>query len=196
MPYFNQNMVNAYYKFQLLNNPLGQVPNTRNEFCIEFLHSAMPYALGRVFAESLLPKHTKVNVLLCVTSQNSELVSLCTLSSWHHMHAPFIMCMYCRMHHSISVCNIVSRSRPLWTRVREILAMFCMHHVYVYIHARALYVVAVLQLFYDHILRRWLPIILHWAVARMAARSLVLPDTFTGDRNWSSGINTSKVLAS
>ena len=66
--------------------------------------------------------------------------------------------------------------------------MFCMHHVY--IHARALYVVAVLQLY---ILRRWLPIILHWAVVRMAARSLVLPDTFTGDRNWSSGI---KVLAS
>ena len=81
MPYFNQNMVNAYYKFQLLNNPLGQVPNTRNEFCIDFLHSAMPYALGRVFAESLLPINSKVNVLLCVTSQNSKLMYIIIIVS-------------------------------------------------------------------------------------------------------------------
>eukprot|EP00731_Ephydatia_muelleri_P003774 Em0001g3774a len=59
MPYLHESMVNAYYKFQLLNNPLGQVPNTRNELCIDFIHSAMPYALGRVFAESLLPINTK-----------------------------------------------------------------------------------------------------------------------------------------
>ena len=66
MPYLHESMVNAYYKFQLLNNPLGQVPNTRNELCIDFIHSAMPYALGRVFAESLLPINTKVNVLIWV----------------------------------------------------------------------------------------------------------------------------------
>ena len=59
MPYLNENMVKTYYKFQLLNNPLGQVPNSRKEFCIHFIQRAMPYALGRVFSESLLPNSAK-----------------------------------------------------------------------------------------------------------------------------------------
>ena len=81
MPYLNENMVNAYYKFQLFNNPLGQVPSTRIEFCIDFIQSAMPYALGRVFAESLLLKGSKVIVIKRITGSEYT-TSLYTIENY------------------------------------------------------------------------------------------------------------------
>ena len=50
--YLNDDIVNDYYEFQLL-----------NEFCIDILQWAMPYALGRVYAESVLPNNSKVTLI-------------------------------------------------------------------------------------------------------------------------------------
>ena len=67
MPYLNDDIVNDYYQFQLLNNPLAQVPSTRNQACMTVLQVVMPYALGRVFAESILPNNSKVTLIhMCV----------------------------------------------------------------------------------------------------------------------------------
>ena len=83
MTYLKDDIVNDYYEFQLLNNPLAQVPSTRNEFCIDILRRAMPYALGRVYAESVLPNNSKVTLIhmhmyVCVCTYMHVCTCMCT----------------------------------------------------------------------------------------------------------------------
>ncbi len=78
LKFLGDGYVNAYYTFMLNANPGAEVLTERNDMCIDVLEKVMPIALGRVYAEFILPEGSRVSLM---GQKPSNLTLVCSVNT-------------------------------------------------------------------------------------------------------------------